>query len=117
MYTISKEFTFSASHELRQLPADHPCHNNHGHNYRVILVLQSPTVNALGMVVDYHDLNLFKDYLDKNFDHKLLNDVVGYHPTAENLAEHFYTYCKMHWPETLMVKVSETDKTWAAFHE
>ena len=35
MYIISKEYHFSASHQLHDLPEDHPCHRLHGHNYVV----------------------------------------------------------------------------------
>ena len=49
MYTIAKRFAFSASHVIGGLPADHPCARLHGHNYEVEVVLQSPTLDAVGM--------------------------------------------------------------------
>ncbi len=33
MFTITKEFHFSASHQLSHLPEDHQCARLHGHNY------------------------------------------------------------------------------------
>jgi hypothetical protein len=37
MYTIAKRFTFSASHIIGGLPADHRCARLHGHNYSMAL--------------------------------------------------------------------------------
>ena len=42
MYTIAKQFTFSASHQLDHLPEDHQCARLHGHNYVVEIVLSAP---------------------------------------------------------------------------
>ena len=39
MYRISKEFHFSASHQLIGLPEDHQCARLHGHNYIVVVEL------------------------------------------------------------------------------
>jgi 6-pyruvoyltetrahydropterin/6-carboxytetrahydropterin synthase len=40
MYTITKQFSFSASHVLDHLPEGHPCARRlHGHNYIAELVL------------------------------------------------------------------------------
>ena len=33
MFTITKQFYFSASHTLDTLPDDHPCTQLHGHNW------------------------------------------------------------------------------------
>ena len=35
MYTIAKQFSFSASHVIDGVPEDHPCGRLHGHNYTV----------------------------------------------------------------------------------
>ena len=114
MYTISSRFTFSASHTL-SVPPGHPCGRVHGHNYTVELVLQRETLAGIGFVVDYRDLQPFKEYLDARFDHRHLNDVVDFEPTAENLARHFYEWGKQQWPEVSAVRVSETEKTWAEY--
>ena len=64
MYTIAKRFTFSASHIIGGLPADHPCARLHGHNYEVEVILQSATLDAVGFVRDYHELSAVKDFID-----------------------------------------------------
>lgn len=115
MYTISKEFHFSASHQLMGLPAEHPCSNMHGHNYKVRVILQSATLNQNGFVVDYRDLEPIKTYIDVTMDHKHLNDVLSVNPTAENIAKAIFRLWQKKFPQMVAVEVSETDKTWARY--
>lgn len=115
MYTITKEFAFSASHQLLGLPEDHQCARLHGHNYVVELELAAGVLNDVGFVVDYGELAPFKRYLDHVLDHRHLNDVLGFNPTAELLARHLYYVALEHWPEVRAVRVRETPKTCSEF--
>ncbi|MCF6120305.1 MAG: 6-carboxytetrahydropterin synthase QueD [Mesorhizobium sp.] len=116
MFHISKEFHFSASHQLTSLPPNHQCARLHGHNYIVVVELSAKELDALGFVRDYHDLAPLKRYIDESFDHRHLNDVLGHEKvTAECLARHFYEWCKARLPQTTAVRVSETPKTWAEY--
>ena len=100
MFTIYKEFHFSASHQLLKLPEDHPCHRIHGHNYLIEVELASETLNEVGFVRDYRELDALKAYIDEKFDHRHLNDVLGDdNVTAEQLAKHFYDWCKAKWSD------------------
>lgn len=116
MYRISKQFNFSAAHLLHGLKDGHPCGRMHGHNYIVEVVLEGEP-DARGFVVDYSDLAPFGEYLDEKFDHYFLNEVVPFQTSAENLAEYFYGWCKVRWPEVVAVRVSETQKSWAEYWE
>lgn len=122
--TISKDFTFSASHRLAGLADDHPCSRLHGHNYTVRLELTGHT-DHVGFVLDYRELAFFKELLDDTLDHRDLNDVLGddFNPTAEHLA-HWLLDITMAQLEAyqrdaldrltaVRVSVSETPKTWA----
>lgn len=124
MFTIKKQFEFSASHRLEHLinpawPEDdyrqHQCSRDHGHNYIVEVELQADTLDSRGFVVDYGELRLLKEYIDTQFDHRKLGEVVEFYTTAENLARHFFRFCKDLWPQTVAVRVSETPKTWAEY--
>lgn len=117
MYTISKQFAFSASHRLDHLPEGHPCARLHGHNYTVDLILASASLGEADFVVDYGELKPFKALIDDHLDHQHLNDVVPTRPTAENLARWLYEVAKGLWPQVVAVRVSETPKTWAEFRE
>lgn len=116
MYTITKEFHFSASHQLFGLPEGHQCGRLHGHNYVVQIEMASETLNANGFVRDYLGLAPLKSYIDDRFDHRHLNEVLGDDMvTAERLAKHFYDWCSARWPEVAAIRVSETPKTWAEY--
>ncbi|MTH79732.1 6-carboxytetrahydropterin synthase QueD [Paracoccus aestuariivivens] len=115
MYRISKEFHFSASHQLTHLPAGHQCARLHGHNYIVVVELAAADLNADGFVRDYHELAELKHYIDDRFDHRHLNEVLNVPSTAENMARHFFDWCRERWAEVTAVKVSETPKTWAEY--
>jgi len=70
MYKISKQFTFSAAHQLRGLDSCHPCSRLHGHNYKIELHLKSDILNQHGFVVDYNELSIFKNYIDTTFERR-----------------------------------------------
>ena len=117
MYQIRKQFEFSAAHQLKGLPADHPCSRLHGHNYVVEVVLAG-RLDEHSFVVDYRELDSFKKFINTNFDHRNLNEVLdGRQTTAENIAYYLFRWCKSRWPETFSVRVSETPKTWAEYFE
>ena len=124
--TVSKQFTFSASHQLTGLPEDHPCSRLHGHNY-IVEVTYSGVPDEVGFVIDYRDLEPLKRLFDDVLDHRHLNDVVEFNPTAENLSRYVLQAAydllvgKVHAGDPrnvnrIEVAVSETPKTWARLH-
>lgn len=87
MYEISKERTFSASHQLRGYQGR--CERLHGHNWRVTVHLMSESLDNLGMVVDFHELDDIMQQVLEPFDHRHLNEVEPFdkiNPSSENLA-------------------------------
>jgi 6-pyruvoyltetrahydropterin/6-carboxytetrahydropterin synthase len=116
MYTIYKEYHFSASHILPNLPVDHPCSRMHGHNYIVEVELQAPKLNEHGFVRDYRELDELKKYIDSTVDHRHLNDIFGDNGTsAESIAKFFYDWCKSRWNEVTAVRVRETPRSCAEY--
>ncbi|NDW10404.1 6-carboxytetrahydropterin synthase QueD [Dysgonomonas sp. 520] len=115
MYKISKQFSFSASHVLEGLPCEHPCSRLHGHNYVVTVHLKAGELDNVGFVRDYRALQSVKDYIDDNLDHRHLNDILPFNPTAEHLAKYLYDIFKKDIPELFAVEVSETPKTSAIY--
>lgn len=115
MFTITKEFHFSASHQLNTLPPEHQCARLHGHNYIVELELRSKTVDQHGFVVDYIELRSFKEFIDHEIDHRHLNDIMDCPSSAENIAKFLFDWAKERWLEVSAVRVCETPKTWAEY--
>lgn len=118
MYEITKDFHFSASHQLAGLPDDHPCARLHGHNFIVRIHLAADRLTPVGFVVDYRDLAPFSEWLDTSFDHRHLNDRVDFNPTAENMCRYLLTVARQdfHLP-AVAVSWSETPKTWATYRQ
>lgn len=132
MYTISKEFHFSASHILYGLEDGHPCGRMHGHNYVIVVELQSQSLNKTGFVKDYRELDPIKKFIDEELDHKHLNDVLDPfvaeqnlesvplfpgNPSAENMARALFDVFQYLLPDVRIsaVVVKETPKTAARY--
>lgn len=116
MYIIAKRFTFSASRVIGGLPAQHRCAPLHGHNYEVEVALQSATLDSIGFVRHYRELSVLKEFVDKNLDHRHLNEVFGHdQTTSEFIAKSIYDWCAARWPEVAAVRVSDTPRTWAGY--
>lgn len=82
MYTIIKRMEISASHSLR-LSYPSKCENPHGHNWIITVHCRSKELNADGMVVDFSHV---KRAVKSKLDHRNLNEVLPFNPTAENIA-------------------------------
>lgn len=82
MYYIKKTFEVSAAHRL-SLSYDSKCSVLHGHNWIITVECKSESLNRDGMVVDFTHVK--KTIMDR-LDHAVLNDVLDFNPTAENIA-------------------------------
>ena len=117
MFTITKEFSFCAAHQLTQLREGHPCSRVHGHNYKVKVELKSSDLDKQQMVQDYGELKPIKDWIDEKLDHQNLNNIIPGAPTAEVIASWIYYRWKTQFPLLSAVEVSETDKTNARYEK
>ncbi len=91
VYEISKDFLFSAAHQIRMHGGK--CERLHGHNWRIRVHARASRLNAIGMVVDFVDLQAIVADLCSRFDHQHINEVAPFtevNTTAENLARFFY---------------------------
>lgn len=110
MYTIRVSRTFSAAHAVHGIGGR--CEDMHGHNYRVEVALSSNELKKPGMVLDFREVDSYlQDILP---DHKLLNEVYHFNPTAENLARHFFDQLAEHLP-VVSVTVWENDRCCATY--
>jgi len=83
MYYISKRMEIAGAHNLT-LDYESKCHNVHGHNWIVTVHCRTKKLNQNGMVEDF---TLIKKQIHDKLDHKYINDVVDFNPTAENIAK------------------------------
>ena len=82
MYYIKKKIEIAGSHQLT-LDYESKCQNLHGHNWQIVVHCKSATLNNNGMVCDFTEI---KKAVQEKLDHKHLNDVLDFNPTAENIA-------------------------------
>lgn len=116
MHTISKEFQFSASHQLVGLYDGHPCGRMHGHNYSVKVFLRGE-LDKNGFVQDYNDLKPISDWVDDILDHRNLNEVFDFQTTVENMSKFIFDKFKPLFPLLFAVEMSETPKTNCRYEE
>lgn len=83
MYYVKKTLEISAAHSLKLSYAS-KCENLHGHNWIITVHCKSETLNQDGMVLDFTDI---KKIVSDIMDHKNLNNVFKFNPTAENIAK------------------------------
>ena len=82
MYYVQKRLEISASHYLR-LNYESKCSVLHGHNWIVNVYCRAAELDENGMVTDFTHI---KRRVIDMLDHKVLNDVLDFNPTAENIA-------------------------------
>jgi 6-pyruvoyltetrahydropterin/6-carboxytetrahydropterin synthase len=131
MYSVTRELSFCYGHRL--LNYDGKCRHLHGHNGRAVLTLQTASLDAAGMVVDFSRLKrVVGSWIDENFDHKLLlhrDDpllpllrqqgepifVLDVNPTAENIARLIFEYAEQQGFPVVEVRLWETDTCYATY--
>lgn len=92
MYQISVEQHFDAAHYLRGYHGK--CENLHGHRFRVVVKVESPQLNEIGLVYDFVELKRNLGDIVARFDHVCLNDVPPFdkiNPSSENIASIIYS--------------------------
>ncbi len=109
MYYVIKRLEISASHSL-QLGYASKCEHLHGHNWIITVHCKSAELNADGMVIDFKHI---KDLIQGKLDHKNLNDVLPFNPTAENIAR----WVVEQIPHCYKAEVQESERNTAVYEE
>jgi len=108
MYEIKKTFEISAAHKL-ELDYESKCSALHGHNWIVTVYLRSKDLNKSGMIMDFTEI---KQKISKQLDHQVLNDILPFNPTAENMAKYI---CDTLGPRCYKVDVTESENNTASY--
>ena len=107
MYYVKKTMEISAAHRLT-LDYESKCTQLHGHNWMVTVFCKAEELDANGMVVDF---TVIKRQVKQQIDHQVLNDVLPFNPTAENIAKWI---CEQ-VPHCYRVEVQESHGNMAAY--
>ena len=118
MFEISTTRSFSAAHALRLY--DGSLEPVHGHNWRVKVTVAAPKLDAIGVVMDFHELERLVDQVIAPLHNRHLNEVPPFadalNPSAENVALHVGRSRRLAGDVRLLsVEVWETDTNSAVY--
>ena len=88
MYELTVERVFCAAHAIVINGRREPVH---GHNWRVRLTVAGETLDANGLLCDFHEMERGMDAVIRRFDNANLNEIPPFdrvNPTAEAVARH-----------------------------
>src|SRR3954469_7590870 len=117
MFEITTTRRFSAAHALRLY--DGSLEPIHGHNWRIKVVVSAPKLDAIGVVMDFHELERLVDQIVGPMHNGHLNNAEmmgGKNPSAENVAVVVGEKLKLPSGVKLVnVEVWETDENSAVY--
>lgn len=133
LFRVTKEIHFCYGHRL--LNYDGKCKFLHGHNGKAVITVESPRLDALGMVVDFSQLKtIVGRWIDETLDHKMIlhqDDpilpqlqeqhepvvVVDFNPTAENIARMIFMHTRDAGFNVTEVVLWETENSFATYRD
>ena len=131
MFRVSREIDFCYGHRL--LNYEGKCRHLHGHNGRVVITLESPQLDARGMVLDFSDIkDVVSRWIDEKLDHRMLlrrddpvvplleglgepMHLMDVNPTAENIARLIFDYTAARRFPVVEVRLWETPRCYATY--
>lgn len=101
---------FSSAHYLENYKGK--CEKMHGHTFVVEVIFKVDKLDKSGIAIDF---TILKDYLKSILpDHKVLNEVYDFSPSAENLSEHFFNTINKDYPVSKVI-VWESENAAASY--
>jgi 6-pyruvoyltetrahydropterin/6-carboxytetrahydropterin synthase len=118
-FQITTTRHFAAGHQLRLY--DGSLEPIHGHNWRVSVTVGVDTLDTIGVVMDFHELERIVDAIIRPWHNRHLNEMPPFdrelNPTTENVALHVGRSLRLPGGVRLVrVEVWETDTNSAVYH-
>ncbi|HYH65360.1 MAG TPA: 6-carboxytetrahydropterin synthase [Urbifossiella sp.] len=131
MFAVTKEIHFCYGHRL--LGYAGKCRHLHGHNGKVVVTLEAPELDPLGMVLDFGEMKrVLGRWIDDTLDHRMLlhrDDPVvpelerqgeplvllDVNPTAENIARLIFERAAAAGFPVVEVTLWETENSYATY--
>lgn len=131
MFSVSREIDFCYGHRLLNYAGK--CRHLHGHNGRVIIRFEAPSLDDRGMVLDFSEIKeSVNRWIDENLDHRMIlhrddpavavlrgmNEPVylmDVNPTVENIARLIFDVAKDKGLPVVEVQMWETPRCSAEY--
>lgn len=91
LYSLTVRSSFAAAHLLREYQGN--CERLHGHNWQVEVTVESESVDARGMALDFREMKAALHDVLARLDHRHLNEIPPFdaqNPSSENIARYIY---------------------------
>lgn len=103
MHILKLTTNFSAAHQLTNA-YDKKCNASiHGHNWKVLIEITSSTLKN-NMIIDFTRLKEIVNELD----HKNLNAILDFEPTAELIAKYLHDKIKLNFKNNKNLSITVT---------
>lgn len=109
-FAITATREFAAAHQLRLY--DESLEPLHGHNWKVCVTVAADKLDAIGVVMDFHELERILDEILKPLHNRHLNDLPAFqklNPSTENVAVHIAS--SLHLPPGVRLESVEVWET------
>lgn len=131
MHRVTREIDFCYGHRL--LNYEGKCRHLHGHNGKAVITVESPSLDDLGMVMDFSDIKqVVSTWIDENLDHRMIlhrDDpavamlqelgeplyLLDANPTAENIVKEIFQVTRAAGFPIVEARLWETPKCFATY--
>jgi 6-pyruvoyltetrahydropterin/6-carboxytetrahydropterin synthase len=103
---------FACAHFLEHYQGK--CEKMHGHTFELEVHFKADSLQKSGISIDFTEIKQFLHDLVP--DHKVLNEVYDFSPSAENLSRHFYHEIARRYPVCAVI-VWESENAGARYAE
>jgi len=103
---------FSSAHFLENYTGK--CERMHGHTFHIEVFIKVSDLDKAGIGIDFIDIKAFLRSILP--DHQVLNEVLDFSPSAENLSRYFFHKMKEKYPVSKVI-IWESENAGAVYSE
>ena len=109
---VYKKFNIESARSLPNVPKTHPCHQIHGHSFKIIISVKGQKDEHSGFVTDFQEIENAFNPIMEILDHSYFNEIEGLtNPTSENICIWIWNKIESSISNLCEIKIQETDST------